>query len=145
MKKSLLLAVVPFVTLLSCNKPDKPPVNSQSKTQMLTTGTWKIAAIVSDNDGNGSYEADSYASFPTCLKDNFYTFKAGGALDMDEAAIKCDPTDPQINTTSWLLSQNDTRLTLDGDEYVIDILNPTTLTFKDGDATYGSKFTMIRR
>ena len=145
MKKSLLLAIVPFVTLLSCNKSDKPPINSQSKTQMLTTGTWKITAIASDNDGNGSYETDSYANFPSCLKDNFYTFKVGGALDMDDAAIKCDPADPQINTTSWLLSQNDTRLTLDGDEYVIDILNPTTLTFKDGDATYGSKFTMIRR
>ena len=145
MKKSLLLAIVPFVTLLSCNKTDKPPINTQSKTQMLTTGSWKIAAIASDNDGNGSYETDSYASFPTCLKDNFYTFKTGGALDMDEAAIKCDPADPQINTTSWLLSQNDTRLTLDGDEYVIDNFNPTTLTFKDPDATFGTKFTMIRR
>ena len=145
MKKSLLLAIVPLVILLSCDKDDKPPSNTQSKTEMLTTGTWKITAIASDNDGNGSYETDVYLVFPACLKDNFYTFKVGGALDMDESAVKCDPSDPQINTTSWLLSQNDTRLTLDGDQYVIDQLNATTLKFKEPDATYGTMFTMIKR
>ena len=145
MKKSLLLAIVPFITLLSCDKTDSPTTNTRSKAEMLTSGTWKISAIASDNDGNGSYETDVYLIFPACLKDNFYSFKIGGALDMDEAAVKCDPADPQINTTSWLLSQNDTRLTLDGDEYVIDQLTATTLKFKEPDATYGTIFTMTKR
>ncbi|HEX6191768.1 MAG TPA: lipocalin family protein [Chitinophagaceae bacterium] len=144
MKKSLLLTIVPLVTLLSCGKdPVSPP--APSKAQLLTNGTWKITAIASDDDGNGSYETDDYASFPTCLKDNFYTFKSGGALDMDEAAVKCDPADPQINTTAWQLTQNDNRLMLDGDEYVIDQLNATTLKFKDPAATFGTLFTMTKR
>jgi len=145
MKKSLLLAIFPLVAIVSCDKGDGPTTNTKSKAEMLTTGTWKITAIASDNDGNGSYESDVYLLFPACLKDNFYTFKSGGALDMDEATVKCDPSDPQINTTSWLLSQNDTRLTLDGDEYVIDQLTATTLKFKEPDASYGTMFTMTKR
>ena len=54
---------------------------------MLTTGTWKITAIMTDNDGNGSYEFDTYQLIPACGKDNFLTFKTNGELDTDEVAI----------------------------------------------------------
>ena len=71
MKKTFFLPALFLVLLvISCNKKD----STMSKTQLLTSGSWRLTAVVADEDGNGTYETDDFASFPDCFKDNYYTF-----------------------------------------------------------------------
>src|SRR5688572_18671849 len=107
MKGIRLLINLAFVLLIvACNKKDadKP----LGKTDLLTTGSWKLSAVMSDEDGNGSYETNRYAEFDACFTDNIWTFKSNGILQMDEGASKCAATDPQNNETDWQLTDNET-------------------------------------
>ena len=147
MKKTTVFIAL-FITLgiMACNKKNDSPVNNNpSKTEMLTSGTWKITSFKEDEDGNGSYETENFPLLPSCLSDNYYTFKTNGQMEMNENTIKCDPADPQTETTTWQFTQNETRLTFYGDEYIIDALTNTTLRIKDDLTTYGSMLTFTKR
>lgn len=126
MKNIQLTAVLLAVLFTACNKKDKSP----SRSELLTTGSWKITASESDNDANGTYETDNYASFNDCFKDNIFTFKMGGQAELDEGPTKCDPMDPQTEIASWQLTNNDNNLVVDGDTYTILELSTSTLRFK---------------
>ena len=125
----LLLISTTFLTLLtiSCNKKD----NNLSKSELLTSGSWKLTAVMADDDGNGTYETDSYASFPDCFRDNYYTFRTNGELELNEGTTKCDAGDPQTETGTWQLTQNDTHLVFAGDEYKLEELTASTLKWKE--------------
>lgn len=127
MKKIKLTILLLAVLFTACSKKDKSP----SRNELLTTGTWKITASENDDDGNGTYETDNYAGFLDCFKDNFVTFKPGGQLEMDEGPTKCDPLDPQTETDSWNLTNNDNTLVVGGDSYQILELSNTTFRFKE--------------
>ncbi|HEX4849319.1 MAG TPA: hypothetical protein VFV08_00870, partial [Puia sp.] len=114
MKKLSLFCTFACILLIiftACKKSNK----SASKTDMLTSGTWKMTALHSDTDGNGSFETDEFSGFPSCVQDNFFTFKSGGDFITDDGATKCDPADDQTQTSSWAFSQNETKITIDGD------------------------------
>lgn len=121
---SILAAACIFCILIACNKKEK----NLSRSELLTSGSWKLTGSESDNDGNGTYEADDYAGFLDCFKDNFATFKSNDQVDIDEGPTKCDPLDPQNETASWMLTNNDNNLVIDGDSY--DILELTNSTFR---------------
>jgi hypothetical protein len=142
--KKLSLLLLLSALFFACKK-DNNNGKSLSKTEIVTTGTWKITAIVSDNDGDASKETNEYAMFPSCNKDDYYTFKVGGVLERNEGPTKCDPIDPQIDNRAWQLTQNETKLVIDGDEYIIDELTTTTLRFENVEASYGTMFTMTKR
>ena len=141
MKKIFTSIVCLYGILLACNKKDHDP----SKTELLMSGTWKITGIMSDNDGNGTYESNEYAGFPNCVKDNYFTFKAGSVLEMNESSEKCAPADPQTDNTTWQLTQNETKLVIDSEEYIIDLLNNSTLQIKEDVSAYGSMITFTKR
>lgn len=141
MKKISCIIILGVILLASCKK-DK---DDSSKTEILTNGSWKITAIMVDEDGNGSYETDEYAIMPSCVKDNYLVFKTGGDLELNEGVSKCDVNDPQTQTTDWSLSQNETRITIDSDEYIIDVLNSSTLRVKDDVPAYGMMITLTKR
>ncbi|MFN2440811.1 MAG: hypothetical protein ABR503_16520, partial [Chitinophagaceae bacterium] len=69
MKSFLTSATIFTLLIISCSKKD----SNLSKKDMLTSGSWKLTAVVSDDDANGSYETDDFASFSDCYKDNYYT------------------------------------------------------------------------
>ena len=130
MKKLISLPTLFLILLLAgCSKKDKVAV--ASKTDLLTSGSWKPTAIVSDDDGNGSYETDVYAGFSDCFKDNYWTFKTNGALELNEGPTKCSPTDPQTEAGTWQLSQNETHLAINSDEWILQELTASTLTWKE--------------
>ena len=110
MKKTSLFIALALFLFASCNKKDKV----MSKTDILTSGTWKITALVEDNDGNGSYETDVYALLQPCTKDDYYTFRSGGQLEMNEGPSKCDPADPQTDNVNWQFTNNETKINIDG-------------------------------
>ena len=128
MKQSIFYSVFIIVFLLfACNKTD----NNVSKTALLTSGSWKLTAVVSDNDADGTYETDDYAGFPDCYKDNFYIFHTNGVLEMNEGPFMCDPTDPQTETTNWQLINNDANLMIWNDTWEVLELTNTTLKWKE--------------
>ncbi|HEX5652930.1 MAG TPA: lipocalin family protein [Chitinophagaceae bacterium] len=142
MKKLILFSLIVclFASCKKDNKEDSPP-----RSALLTTGTWKITAFLTDDDGNGSFEYDLYAVLPACWKDNYFTFKVGGVLEMNEGATKCDPLDSQTENSTWALLENDSKLSLDGDPFVIETLTNTTLRIRDVDPIDGTQITMTRQ
>lgn len=127
MKKFIPAALVLIFLVTACSKKDK----TASKSELLTSGTWKLIAAEEDADGNGTYETDNYVFFDDCFKDNFYTFRTNGILEMDEGPTKCSPTDPQTETGNWQLTQNETHIKIDADEWILVELTNTTLRWKE--------------
>lgn len=130
MKKTIFLFTAAFFLFFTpaCKK-DKD--KTQSKTELLTTGSWKVTASVTDNDGNGTYETNEFALFPACFVDNIFTFKTNGQLELDEGPTKCDVMDPQIETVAWQFTNNEMNITVDSDTYDITELNTTTFKIKE--------------
>ena len=132
----LPVALVLFctITLFSCSKDD-----DKSKTELITSGTWKITAFTSnpavDWDGDGDTETDIYGSMEACEKDNITTFKSDGTAQDDEGATKCDSDDPQITSFEWSFTNNESKIMIDGYEYTIVELNSTTLKIKESYTT----------
>ncbi len=142
MKKQIFLFTASFFIyfIQGCSKKDEV----LSKTQLLTTGSWNLTALVSDRDANGTYETDDYAGFSACYKDNFYTFRTNGDLESNEGPSKCSPTDPQTEINHWQLTNNETTLVVDADSNEVLELSNTTLKIKlnlAGGMSFMSTFT----
>ena len=71
----------------------------------LTTGSWKLTAETT----NG---VDSYKSKEACEKDNFETYTVAGKLIVDEGPTKCSGTDPQSDSSDYILSGDNKTITL---------------------------------
>ncbi|MBA2499864.1 MAG: lipocalin family protein [Chitinophagaceae bacterium] len=128
MKKIIFFfATMMFVFVIGCKK-DKDVIASNK--DFLTTGSWKLSAVVSDDDGDGTYETNDFINFLDCFTDNYYIFKPNGELEVNEGAIKCDPADPQTDIANWQLTNNETTLVIEGDSYAIEELNTITLKLK---------------
>ncbi len=125
---TFLLAIIIF-TNVRCKKDDDEKM--LSKTELLTSGTWKLTAVVSDNDANGSYETDEFAGFSDCYKDNYYTFQSNGILELNEGPTKCSPADSQTETATWQLTQNETYLKINTDEWKLEELTTSILKWKE--------------
>lgn len=127
MKKTFCSLALLILFVTACSKKDKAP----SKSDLLTSGNWKLSAADSDDDANGTYEVDVFATFLDCFKDNIFTFRSTGQLELDEGPTKCDPLDPQTESVSWQLTNNDANLVVDGDTYDILELSNSTLSIKE--------------
>lgn len=115
---------------LSCKKDEK----SKTKPELLTNGSWHVTAYTVDPavdwDGDGTDETNVYAIMESCIKDDRTTFVTGGTGELDEGASKCDDSDPQTIPLTWALDQNETKLTVQGDEYLIETLTETQMVIK---------------
>jgi len=146
MKKIHLMAMCYLLIVAgsSCKKDesDKPV----SKTDLLTTGTWKVTAFHEDDEGDGVFERDIFPQLEACYTDNYYTFKANGQFEMNEGTAKCDDADPQADVTNWQLTQDEKNLVIDTDSYVIEELSATTLKVKQiVTGLYGEMLTLTKR
>jgi hypothetical protein len=126
---AFLFAILILSTNLQCKKNDDEKV--VSKTELLTTGSWKLTAVMADEDANGTYETDEFASFSDCFKDNYLTFPPNGNLESNEGPTKCSPSDPQTETATWTLTQNETHLKVNGDELKLEELTISRLNLKE--------------
>lgn len=148
MKKFFFAALVLCLAFGACQKSgdddnDQPP----TKTEILTSGSWRITEYEADTLGDGTFEIDIYSLFfEDCDKDDFLVFKTNGNLDFDEGPSKCDPDDPQVATISWRLLENETKLEIAGDAYDIAELNNSTLKLLYMDqGEYGERMTLVKR
>ncbi|HJS52959.1 MAG TPA: hypothetical protein VJ765_00405 [Chitinophagaceae bacterium] len=129
--QSLILSFAGFVIFISCKK-DKEDNAPKTKTELLTTGTWKLTSYTStpayDWYGNGVYATDILAALNPCEADGFDTYKINGIVEINEGAIKCDPMDPQTFTATWAFTDNENKIIYDGfDEYELVELTATTM------------------
>lgn len=140
----LLLIITSVITTPSCNK-DNNTDNAKTKTELLTTGTWKLTAYTSipayDWYGTGVYATDIFAALNPCEKDNIDTYKSSGIFEVNEGALKCSSMDPQTFTTSWIFTDNEKKIMYDGfDEYELIELTETIMrlrqTFVENGVTY---------
>jgi len=105
-KKHFLYVIIVLglmVANIGCSKDDNDNSGPKTKTELLTTGTWKFS--------DAKVGGQSVASFiETCQKDNILTFLAAGTGTADEGATKCDPGDPNSAPFNWAFQTNETVL-----------------------------------
>lgn len=121
---TLLVLVAAMVAISSCKKDEdnsSTPSNNASKKELLTAKKWKATGLTLGG-------ADFWSQIEDCEKDNINTFKTDGLYIQDEGATKCDPSDPQVITTStWTFIDNDTKLVYDGDTAKINELSASKM------------------
>lgn len=120
---AFLFAMILISANVGCKK-DKD--EEKSKTELLTSGQWKISAMTltpgSDWDMDGDIDTDLYSLLDACDKDDYLVFSTNGSVEYNEGATKCDQDDPQSESDSWSFTDNETKINLDGDIYTIDEL-----------------------
>jgi len=141
---TLLLMTTIITTALSCKK-DEDDKTSKTKTELITTGTWKLTAYTStpayDWYGNGVFATNILAALNPCEADGFDTYKTNGTAEINEGALKCDAGDPQTFTANWQFTNNESKIMYDGfDEYELVDLTETTMrlqqTFVENGVSY---------
>ncbi|GAA4008509.1 hypothetical protein GCM10022408_20820 [Hymenobacter fastidiosus] len=88
---------------------------TQSKNDLLTASPWHLAALTSSVAATASQEAgtvDMLARLKPWVRDNVFTYAAGGSYTANEAEIKIHPQTPQQLTGTWQLSAPGDSLTV---------------------------------
>jgi len=144
---SLLILIVAAIAFISCKK-DNSESKQKTKTELLTTGSWKRTALISnpayDWYGDGTFATDVLSVMKPCELDNLDTYRPNGIWELNEGPTKCDQGDPQTWTLSWAFADNETKLIFDGyDEYILDELTETTLKFHSTFVENGVTYTQV--
>src|SRR3954471_11837852 len=111
------------VLFTACKKEEKTPepepaapapAPALTNTQKLAGKNFKATACTVDPGINtGSVTITNwYAQMENCSKDDLVNFNTNGTYTFDEGATKCDPTDPQTTSGTWLWNTNETILTI---------------------------------
>jgi hypothetical protein len=127
----LLLMITAATVTFSCKK-DKEENSAKTKTELLTTGTWKLISYTSnpayDWYGNGNFATDIFNALNPCERDGLDTYRTNGIVEINEGALKCNSTDPQTFTLTWAFTNNESKILYDGfDEYELIELTATTM------------------
>ncbi len=114
----LLLTIA--CTIPACKKSDPAPADPA---KILEGKSWRITAVTVAPAFNG--QTDVYdATYDACEQDDLYKFNAGGIFVLDNAAIKCDVSDPQTTPGTWAYDNNTKilRITFNPPQVSYDIL-----------------------
>lgn len=129
MKKLALAPIYTVILMLavlaSCSpkvespdpKPDPvdPGGGTTDPKALLTSHSWIAYDYKSVSSDPTTIPNGDFSSWPSCEKDNIWTYQASGIYVMDESGEKCDAGDPQVVSGNWSLNQPATELTMDGD------------------------------
>ncbi len=118
----LIFGIFAAILLFSCQKEQENTDNS--KKELLTSAAWKL---VSFKVTVGSVTEEVFDTFEPCSTDGLMTFQPDNTVLLNEGPTKCEPDDPQITTTTWSFSDNETELTIDGEIGTIIVLNEAEL------------------
>lgn len=111
MKKTLLVALFAFPLVVACKKEEEKP---KSRTELLTEKNWQVRAATSDPalPLGGTLVTDVYAQLPACAKDDIERFDKPNIYKDDQGSNRCDPSAPQTATGTWVISPDDSRITI---------------------------------
>ena len=125
------------VLVVACDKDED---NAPTKTELLTSSSWKYDNAGVDIDNNGTIELPfGTGTLPDCLIDNIGTFNSNGTGITDEGPTKCVPTAPQTTTFNWSFQNNETMMNITGSGFaglsgqfkVLDLTNARLSLSKD--------------
>ena len=80
----------------------------ESNTSKLTGKNFKMTAYTVSPVYYGS--TDFYALMTACQKDDLSRFETNGSYTIDAGSMKCNPSDPQTITGSWIWKSGETIL-----------------------------------
>jgi hypothetical protein len=144
MKKiQIVFAAGIMMFCLACKKESKT-----SNTDLITSGNWKLSAITVnpgyDYNGDGTIDTDIYALYEPCEKDDYYTFKKNGTMEINEGSSKCDPSSPQVSTVDWQFANNEKSIIIDGEQATIVEISANRLQLKYDDYGETTNVTMVK-
>jgi len=139
------LVILSVAVIVGCKKDDNNNNGGTSKTQLLTTGSWKLTSDYIDPavdvNGDGVADHEVFSFYDACDKDDMIIFKSDGTVTFDEGASKCDPTDPQSENSTWKFASNETQLVVgdasSGETVTLVELSATVLKFRSSFAVQG--------
>jgi hypothetical protein len=124
--KNLLFSTLALTFLFIFTGCKKEVDQPKTKTDFLTQKAWVIQAF-EEKIGTAAW-VDEFPTFDACSKDDQYVFRANNTYEINEGPTKCDPTDPQIfETGNWTFENNETILSLDGEDFNLERLDDTNL------------------
>ena len=129
MKKLLFATLILSSLFIGCSKDDNEDVKQPTKTELLTAHYWQATAFTIDPaiSIGGTNISDWYAQLESCDKDDIEKYNTNNTVTYDEGPTKCDPTDPQTETSPWSFNSDETILTVDGTSFKILSLTSTEL------------------
>jgi Lipocalin-like domain len=125
----LIIAVLAIITgSVGCKKEEV--VATIDTKAILTSGKWKLTAQTTDGK-------DSYSSIDACDKDNTETYSTDGKVTVDQGAVKCDATDPQVQVYTYALSADNKIINIKGGPFDLNFtileINATTIKYESKD------------
>lgn len=136
MRRPLLgiFALLLVTAFTNCSKDGSS--SPASKTELLTKQSWKIDQSGVDADKNGTIDVPD--TWEACQLDNTFLFKADGTGVFDEGATKCNDSDAQTGSFTWLFKTNETilsgdipQLSLSGDANISKLTSTTLEVYTD--------------
>ena len=108
MKRNLATLLACFTAILflcpSCDEKDNQDPPPKTKTELITTGTWRFGSATWGT-------TDAGPILPACNKDNTMVFALSSGT-LDEGPTKCNAGDPQTVPFTWSFQSSETILTI---------------------------------
>jgi len=107
------LAILSFaiLSLSGCNTDD------EKSSDFLTSKTWKRGLI--DKNPSSNPEGALYYGVQSCEMDDTFKFGSDGKVILDRKIEKCDQSEVQTETLTYLLNTSAKEFTLDGTRYTL--------------------------
>lgn len=114
--KYLFCLMTAALALASCKKDSNSNNSGPSKTDLITSATWKYNSGGIDQDRNGTVDLtfESTGLVQPCVLDNTATFRSDGSGTGDEGATKCSTNAPQTTPFTWSFGSGETTLNING-------------------------------
>ena len=143
MKKAIYLCMILTTLFVACEKEKQEA--PKSTRELLVEKKWYQKAILVNPAFMGM--TNLYDSLIPCQKDDIFIYRNNGNYEIDNALLKCNTRDPQIDSaTKWKLQDNKVITSLDigsqiiRDTLTIELIDEKNLhlgiSFKYGKDTY---------
>jgi hypothetical protein len=117
MKKHLpialpLAALILTFTWAACSKSKSGTGSTNPTVTLVTQASWKYDTSGIDLNKDGVVDIGGDSLITACQKDDIYTFKSDSTGTLDEGATKCHVGDPQTAPFTWMLTSNNTIVSI---------------------------------
>ena len=148
MKNKKNILIIMFASILSfssCKDDDDasgtPAQVEQTNTEKLCGKNFIISDFVFIQNGDTLTTGLDTNFISACSQDDIWRFETNGIATIDDGAIKCDPADPQTDTSTWAFYDSETKIIFDAglDSDTINIItnNGTVLTMSFSEIEQG--------